>query len=138
MNGLWSVIVVAGFLVVGSVSCADGDPQPESEASTTATETAETSVTETAETSVVERGEGVFEYWCATCHGRGPGMPGTIALQTKYDGEPPAALADRTDLTPGAIRFFVRNGVSIMPFFRQTEISDESLELLVAYLTRPR
>ena len=86
----------------------------------------------------LERGEVVFEYWCATCHGAGPGMPGTAALRAKYGGKVPAPLAERTDLTPGSIRFFVRNGVSIMPFFRKTEVGDADLEALIAYLTRPR
>ena len=88
--------------------------------------------------AAVERGEAVFEYWCATCHGAGPGMPGTAALRAKYGGKVPAPLADRTDLTPGSIRFFVRSGVSIMPFFRKTEVGDADLEALIAYLTRPR
>ena len=86
----------------------------------------------------VERGTEVFESWCGTCHGPGPRMPGTIALRAKYNGEIPAALAERTDLTPAGVRFFVRNGVSIMPFFRKTEVSDSDLEALIAYLARPR
>jgi hypothetical protein len=65
-------------------------------------------------------------------------MPGTAALRAKYAGKVPAPLADRTDLTPASIRFFVRNGVSIMPFFRKTEVSDADLEALIAYLTRTR
>jgi hypothetical protein len=65
-------------------------------------------------------------------------MPGTAALRAKYDGEVPAPLADRTDLTPESVRFFVRNGVSVMPFFRKTEIGDPDLEAMIEYLTRPR
>jgi mono/diheme cytochrome c family protein len=29
----------------------------------------------------IQKGEKVFDYWCATCHG--PGLPGTVALQAK-------------------------------------------------------
>jgi mono/diheme cytochrome c family protein len=34
------------------------------------------------------------------------------------------------------VKTFVRNGVSIMPFFRKTEISDADLDAIAAYLTR--
>ena len=80
------------------------------------------------------RGEAVFEYWCATCHSPGPGMPGTQALQAKYNGTLPAVLTERADLTPALISFYVRNGISVMPFFRKTEVSDADLEALAAYV----
>jgi len=81
-------------------------------------------------------GHDVFQYWCATCHGAGPDHPGTQALQAKYRGSKPAALEDRTDLTADQARFYVRHGVSIMPFFRKTEITDAELDALGAYLSR--
>jgi mono/diheme cytochrome c family protein len=80
------------------------------------------------------RGEAVFTYWCATCHSAGPGMPGTQALRAKYDGNLPAVLTERTDLTPELISFYVRNGISVMPFFRKTEVSDSDLEAVAAYI----
>ena len=83
------------------------------------------------------RGEAVYELWCAPCHAADPRKhPGTAALQVLYKGEKPAVLTERTDLTPELIRSFVRNGVSIMPFFRKTEISDADLDALAAWLTR--
>lgn len=82
----------------------------------------------------LEKGEEVYEYWCEPCHGDGPGHPGTAALEVLYDGQKPALLTQRTDLVPALTRTFVRNGVSIMPFFRKTEISDEELEALARYL----
>jgi len=63
-------------------------------------------------------------------------MPGTDALAAKYKGAKPAMLEERTDLTPQFIKIFVRNGVSVMPRFRKTELSDADLEALSAYLTR--
>lgn len=88
---------------------------------------------------IIDKGRAVYEYWCATCHAPGPGMPGTAALAAKYkDGSRPAVLAERGDLTPQLLRFFVRNGVSVMPFFRKTEVSDADLEAMAAYLTRDR
>jgi len=86
----------------------------------------------------VDAGRDLYQYSCAICHGRGPGNPGTVALQAKYGGKSPALLEDRTDLTAGSVRFFVRRGVSIMPFFRKTEVSDADLNAIAAYLTRPR
>jgi mono/diheme cytochrome c family protein len=45
----------------------------------------------------IERGRVVYQYWCATCHSAGRGMPGTAALAVKYKGQPntPAVLAER-------------------------------------------
>jgi mono/diheme cytochrome c family protein len=88
--------------------------------------------------SAVDTGRELYQYWCASCHGRGAGNPGTIALQAKYGGKSPALLEDRTDLTGATVRSFVRRGVSIMPFFRKTEVSDADLAAIAAYLTRPR
>ncbi len=82
----------------------------------------------------VQRGEEVFAYWCAPCHSAGPRNPGTIALEVRYKGSKPAALEARTDLTPELTSMFVRTGISIMPPFRKTEISDPDLAALAAYL----
>ncbi|HEX5045584.1 MAG TPA: cytochrome c [Gammaproteobacteria bacterium] len=79
-------------------------------------------------------GKAVFTKWCAPCHGDGPGKPGTAALQALYKGAKPALLEQRTDLVPEITKTFVRNGVSVMPFFRKTEISDAELDALAAYL----
>jgi mono/diheme cytochrome c family protein len=86
------------------------------------------------ESAELQRGKQVFDYWCAACHGDGPGKPGTGALSALYDGQKPALLEERTDLVPELTRTFVRTGVSIMPFFRKTEISDADLDALAAYL----
>jgi len=102
----------------------------------------EYSETEIANDTVVEEGEQLFNYHCLACHGAGQGMPpfpllpGTGALQVKYNGSIPAVLADRTDLTPQLVEYFVRTGVSIMPAYRKTEISDEDLALIGEYLSR--
>ena len=88
--------------------------------------------------TAVDAGRDLYQYSCAICHGRGSGNPGTVALQAKYGGKSPALLEDRTDLTAPTVRFFVRRGVSIMPFFRKTEVSDADLAAIAAYLTRPR
>jgi (+)-pinoresinol hydroxylase len=79
-------------------------------------------------------GKAVFDHWCATCHGSGPRMPGTAALAAKYGSDLPAELTKRTDLTPDVVQLFVRKGVSVMPSFRKTEITDRELAALGAYL----
>ncbi len=88
-----------------------------------------------ADDATIQKGEKVFDYWCATCHGPGA-LPGTVALETKYKGAKPALLSERTDLLPAVTKTFVRKGVSIMPFFRKTEISDADLDALAAYIAR--
>ncbi len=86
----------------------------------------------------IQKGHDVFQYWCTACHGDGPTRPGTTALQVKYNGTKPAMLEARKDLTPELVRFFVRNGVNVMPPFRKTEITDADLNALAAYLSRKR
>ncbi len=86
--------------------------------------------------ALIERGEAVYEYWCNSCHGPEMLKPGTAALAIKYDGTLPAALAERTDMVPPFIELMVRQGISMMPFFRPTEISNADLDALTAYLTR--
>jgi (+)-pinoresinol hydroxylase len=89
-----------------------------------------------ADTGQIEEGKQVYQYWCWNCHGEGAGKPGTQALAAKYKSSKPAILDQRTDLTPTLTKFFVRKGISIMPPFRKTEISDAQLDSLAAYLAR--
>lgn len=84
--------------------------------------------------ALATRGQQVFEQWCAACHAPGARHPGTQALESLYKGAKPAALEQRTDLVPELTRAFVRTGVSVMPPFRKTEISDTDLAALAAYL----
>lgn len=84
--------------------------------------------------SQIERGHRVYQKWCYPCHGPGTDKPGTASLAAR--GQKPAVLEDRTDLTPAAIKTFVRHGVLYMPTFRKTEISDADLDAIAAYLTR--
>jgi mono/diheme cytochrome c family protein len=86
------------------------------------------------ESAAERRGNEVFQYWCAPCHAPGPRHPGTQALDALYKGAKPGALEQRNDLTPEITTAFVRTGVSVMPPFRKTEISDADLAALAAYL----
>ena len=86
----------------------------------------------------LDRGKAVYDEWCGACHDPGPRHPGTQALDALYKGKKPGALEERTDLLPKLTETFVRKGVSVMPPFRKTEISDADLAALAAYLARPR
>jgi len=76
-----------------------------------------------------------FQNSCAVCHASGPAHPGTRALAYKYRGKEPGPLEARADLAPDFIKYTVRHGVSVMPMFRKTELSDADLDAIVAYLT---
>ncbi|MFV0644464.1 MAG: c-type cytochrome [Sphingomonadaceae bacterium] len=89
----------------------------------------------TANEAPASPGEAVFDKWCIDCHGVGDRYPGTVSLAVKYCDSLPAALEQRKDLTPEIVALFVRQGVMVMPPFRKTEISDEELAALGAYLS---
>jgi mono/diheme cytochrome c family protein len=91
-----------------------------------------------ADAPTLARGKEVFTKWCGICHGAGDQFPGTVALGVKYEGKLPARLEERTDLVPAVVKAFVRSGVSVMPFFRKTEIGDADLDALAAYLSEPK
>ena len=75
----------------------------------------------------------IFDKWCRDCHAAGG--PGSRALQRKYQGAVPAVLEQRNNLPPEYVKLVVRRGISFMPTFRKTEISDDELALVAAYLT---
>jgi mono/diheme cytochrome c family protein len=145
--------VIARALLLGAmvslVACSDKDtttaPQPDAgEAGTPTADIAPAAVTTAAGSEAappakpvpehLRQGQQLYEHWCSACHARGPGHPGTQALEARYGGAMPGALEDRTNLTPEFVAVFVRNGISIMPFFRKTEINDEELAAIGAYL----
>lgn len=87
-----------------------------------------------ADKATIERGQSVYRQWCISCHGPGQHTPGTMALFFKYEGKVPPMLEHRADLTAEVLRVFVRQGVSVMPSFRKTEISDADVDAIGAYL----
>lgn len=92
------------------------------------------------ESELVTQGRLAFERNCAACHAKGPSegrvplLPGTFALSLKYrDDKIPAALEDRTDLTPEYIETVVRHGIFSMPPLGKTDVSDQELIAIGAY-----
>jgi mono/diheme cytochrome c family protein len=83
-------------------------------------------------------GRVVYDHWCAACHDPGITHPGTHALMVKYPGGGRATgvITDWTDLPAAYVSYMVRHGMSVMPQFRKTEITDGELAELAAYLSR--
>jgi mono/diheme cytochrome c family protein len=82
----------------------------------------------------IERGQSVYQQWCIACHGPGQHTPGTMALFFKYEGKVPPMLEHRSDLNVDTLRVYVRQGVSVMPSFRKTEVSDADIDAIGVYL----
>lgn len=81
-------------------------------------------------------GREVYLNWCAPCHAPGITHPGTHALMTKYQGVKSGVLLEWKDLSASTVKYTVRHGISVMPHFRKTEISDAELDALARYLSR--
>ena len=79
-------------------------------------------------------GEQVYRHWCSHCHNPGIEHPGTQAIAAKYDGQRPGVLLEWTDLEPAYVELFVRQGISVMPQFRKTQISDAELKALAEWM----
>lgn len=84
--------------------------------------------------TILEKGPDIYNYWCAACHN--PGKPGFVALLVLHEGQLPPNLEDRPDLDADYVRYIVRNGISAMPHFRKTQISDSQLDALANYLAK--
>ena len=138
-----STVAIVGLASLLGAGAAMADPA-------TSKETAWAPLTKTAaqvpKDARERRGQEVFDQRCAACHAAVPKdmigppymppMAGTQALQTRYKGAKPAELEQRTDLTPVFVTAIVRGGLNSMPFFRPTELSDDDLTALGAYLAR--
>ncbi len=131
---------VAGLLAVRTAPAAGASPVATATRPGVTTDSGRPAISWTWDTVAAApgepRGEVEFERACFVCHGSGPAKPGTRALRAKYRGKLPALLQQRTDLTADYVKFIVRHGVSVMPPFRKTELSDAALDAIAAYLSR--
>lgn len=90
-----------------------------------------------AQDELVAQGEQVFLARCEYCHGDGPQKGATLTLGQRYQGTNiPALLSERTDLAPEYIRVMVRTNTNGMTPIRITEVDEQQLDALIAYLTR--
>jgi len=105
-------LLLAGLTLAGAAARADAPPDPHA------------------------AGRVVYTKWCAPCHDPGVTHPGTNALTVKYQGIKPGVLLEWKDLQPETVKYLVRHGISVMPQFRKTEISDAELEALAKFLSR--
>ncbi len=78
-------------------------------------------------------GERIYQLYCMGCHDPGSVHPGTAQLSRKR-GNDMAVLKGRQDLASAYIHHVVRNGLIEMPPFRPSEINEEQLQALIAYL----
>ena len=133
-----------GALVVAALATAAHTTQADS---TVASQTAWARTTPKADPALtdplVRRGKTLFDGHCRTCHGAGTTpagrafFPGTYALEQRYQGKLPAALEERTDLTAARVAAVVRHGGGgFMPPLRPTEMSDDELKAVAAYISR--
>jgi len=81
-------------------------------------------------------GRAVYTKWCAPCRDPGVIHPGTNALTVKYREVKSGVLLEWKDLAPETVSYLVRHGISVMPQFRKTEISDADLDALAKFLSR--
>jgi mono/diheme cytochrome c family protein len=86
------------------------------------------------------RGKTAYQRNCTPCHGPGVHgrglLPGTASLEVKYGGKVPAVLEERTNLSLAYLTAVIRRGSQGMPFFRQTELSNQDVRDIAAYLSR--
>ncbi len=81
-------------------------------------------------------GEKTWRLFCEGCHKAGPEGPGTRVLAARL-GWDKAPLKGRQDLAPDYVKHVVRRGLIEMAPLRPTDITDEELDALIAYLREP-
>lgn len=81
-------------------------------------------------------GEKSWALFCQGCHMPGPEGPGTRMLAARL-GWDKAPLKGRQDLDPAYVKHVVRRGLLEMAPLRPTDITDEELDALIAYLREP-
>ena len=79
-------------------------------------------------------GKEVFDHYCTYCHGSSDG-PGTMQL-SRTRGKQQGLLTARTDLSADYIEYVVRHGVKSMPAFAPSDLTEERLKALAAFLGR--
>jgi hypothetical protein len=79
-------------------------------------------------------GEAIYSKWRAPCYDPAVHHPATNALTVEYQGVKSSVVLEWTDPAPDTVKYFVRNGISVMAGFRKTGISDAQLDALADYV----
>ena len=127
-------VLFCAVLMVSLAACSDKHeqaPPPKTGASATTP----AAVTEMTAAAPVKSGKELFNYWCLPCHGAGPGHAGTQRLARRL-GADQSVLLQRHNLPAEYVQHVVRNGFQMMPPFRYTEISDQELQAIAAYVSK--
>jgi len=82
-----------------------------------------------------QQGKALFDATCNYCH-NARGFA-TERLRTRLP-EDRSVLTERTDLDPNYIRTIVRNGLASMPAYTPTDLNEEQIRAIAAYLARSR
>jgi hypothetical protein len=61
-----------------------------------------------------------------------------MSLERRFHGVSSALIEERKDLNPDYVKQVVRQGMSFMPSFRKTEITDTELTVLAGFVTHSR
>ena len=125
--------LLAAVLMLSLAACSDKHEQAPPKTGAAATAPAAPQV-ETA-TTPTRSGRELFNYWCLPCHGAGPGHAGTQRLARRL-GADQSVLLQRHNLPAEYVQHVVRNGFQMMPPFRYTEISDQELQAIAAYVSK--
>lgn len=80
-------------------------------------------------------GKEVFDHYCTYCHASSDG-PGTMQLRRTRAKDQALPLTERTDLKPAYVEYVVRNGLRSMPAFVPSDLTEERLRALVAFLAK--
>ncbi len=124
MKNTLVTVLVPVVLVLALSACDPGQQEPAAVAPDSGT----------AEKTVdLKRGEATYELYCSGCHNPGEGHAGTMKLKL-LKGEENSVILARPDLSADYIRYVVRDGLMEMAPFRPTDINDQDLDSLIAYI----
>lgn len=126
--------LLTAVLMLPLAACSDKHEQAPPGTGATVTTPAAPTVSKTAAPEPVRNGQELFNYWCLPCHGAGPGHAGTQRLARRL-GADQSVLLQRHNLSVEYVQHVVRNGFQMMPPFRYTEISDQELQAIAAYVS---
>ena len=144
-----TTLFVTSLLI--SASCSDADRSPTSATAdspvnepttmnakekVSADGNAPTTQATTERTAEVPSGDVIYAHYCGHCHNDGDGHPGTMRLAIRLSPAQ-SVIQQRENLPAAYIKQVVRNGLGMMPAFRPTEISDNELNTLAAFIAQP-